>query len=290
MPYSFKGARLRGTRCIWTAATVNGAELWRAPNSYLGYSDGAIHLLVRRDATGSVFDHELSSRQSSDGATLQVIHPTSELREVFATNTHLFTLNVQVATLGVEPALLNDLMDRELELTAFQLDLLRSALCLLENTDDQLATAGSLIGVDRYLGALGGLVLRTTARRAVTELELMESIRHRANTVIFEQAADASLSPVAIAAQLDVSLRQLYRAYTGSESPAVRIRRRRLEKAAELLTTASSPVVIERVAAACGFVSGEYFSRAFRREFGVSPRTYRGAHTHRLAESPTRAG
>src|SRR5213592_3747818 len=28
-PYFFKGARLRGTRCIWSASTLSGAELYR---------------------------------------------------------------------------------------------------------------------------------------------------------------------------------------------------------------------------------------------------------------------
>src|SRR5690348_12080392 len=28
-PYFFKGARLRGTRCVWSASTVSGAELLR---------------------------------------------------------------------------------------------------------------------------------------------------------------------------------------------------------------------------------------------------------------------
>ena len=80
---------------------------------------------------------------------------------------------------------------------------------------------------------------------------------------------------------MNVSLRQLYRAFTGSESPAARIRRRRLEHAAEMLTSRAPSIQVERVAQECGFVSAEYFSRAFRREYGMSPRAYRSAHRGR---------
>jgi AraC-like DNA-binding protein len=38
---------------------------------------------------------------------------------------------------------------------------------------------------------------------------------------------------------------------------------------------------VDKIAQECGFVSAEYFSRAFRREFGLSPRAYRSAHRDR---------
>src|SRR5947209_10840942 len=49
-PYFFKGARLRGTRCIWSASTLSGAELYRPPRPATGGSfDGGVHLLARVD-------------------------------------------------------------------------------------------------------------------------------------------------------------------------------------------------------------------------------------------------
>jgi AraC-like DNA-binding protein len=278
-PYSFKGARLRGTRCIWTAATVSGAELHRPALSFPGYADGAVHLVVRAECEGSVFD---AASSAADRATLRVVEPLAELRECFEENTHLFTLNIQRGTLGVESAVIEEMLDREFELTRFQFDLIRSAVSLLENPGEELGSAQGLLGVDRYLGALAGLVLRTTARRQITEIELMESIRSRTGALIFEQAADAALTPAVMAEQLGVSLRQLYRAFTGTESPAARIRRRRLDLAADLLLTETAPGIVEKVARDCGFVSAEYFSRVFRREFGVSPRTYRSDHRDRI--------
>jgi AraC-like DNA-binding protein len=276
--YLFRGARLRGTRCIWTAATVCGAELYRRPNSFPGYADGAVHILVRAEAPGSVFDAAPEPRRG----TFRVVEPLSELRERFPVNTHLFTLNVQRSTLGIEPGLLSELRDHTFELTELQLSLLQTGAALF-HCGDELGALPSLVGVDRYLGAMAGLLLRSAVRRPGTDVEQMEAIRTRTAALIFEQAVDPMLTPAVIASQLNISLRQLYRAFTGTESPAARIRRRRLEHAAELLVAWPSAAQVERVALECGFVSPEYFSRAFRREYGVSPRSYRARYRARLS-------
>jgi AraC-like DNA-binding protein len=149
---------------------------------------------------------------------------------------------------------------------------------LLRAGGDELASASSLVGVDRYLAALAALLLRTAVPKPAPDLAQVEQVRLRTDAIIYEQAADPNLTPATIAAQLNISLRQLYRAFNGTESPAARIRRRRLERAAEILAARSGPGHVERVALECGFASAEYFSRAFRREFGLSPRAYRSAH------------
>ena len=277
--YHFRGARLRGTRCIWTAATVCGAELYRRPNSFPGYADGAVHIVVRTEGPGSVFD---PTAPIHTRGTLRVVEPLSDLRERFPVNSHLFTLNVQRGTLGIEASMLAELREHTLELTALQSALLHSGVALFHN-GDEFGSSASLVGVDRYLGAMAGLLLRTAVRRPGTDIEQMESIRARTAALIFEQAVDPLLTPSAIAAQLNISLRQLYRAFSGTESPAARIRHRRLEHAAELLIAWPSPLQVERVAAECGFVSADYFSRAFRREFGMSPRSYRAKHRERFS-------
>jgi AraC-like DNA-binding protein len=171
--------------------------------------------------------------------------------------------------------------DRTYDLTPLQAQLLRSAVGLLLVGGEELTTSSSLIGVDRYLASLAALLLRTAVRRSGPELAQAEQVRLRTDAIIYEQAADPNLTPASIAAQLNISLRQLYRAFNGTESPAARIRRRRLERAAEILAARSGPGHVERVAIECGFASAEYFSRAFRREFGLSPRAYRSAHKDR---------
>lgn len=275
--YFFKGARLRGARCIWSASTLSGAELCRPARPPGGTADSAVHILVRAECAGSVFD---PLGQLTRGA-LRVLEPTEEIREQFLGNTHLFTLNVQRNTIGVEPASLAEMFDQSFDLTEFQAQLLRSAVGLLLAGADELGSSTSLVGVDRYLGALAGLLLRTSVRKRRTDVEQMDAIRSRTDTIIFEQATDSLLTPASVATQLNISLRQLYRAFNGTESPAARIRRRRLEHAAELLAGRSASAQVEKIAQECGFISAEYFSRAFRREFGLSPRAYRSAHRDR---------
>lgn len=273
-PYFFKGARLRGNRCIWSAATLSGAELYRAARPGASPSfEGGVHLAARVDGGGSVFDPV-----GVAAGVLRVYEPSDEIAEQFAGNTHLFTLNIPLAAIGMEAAAIREMRDHSYDLTPFQSQLLRAAVGLLLVGGDELNTSSSLIGVDRYLAALAALLLRTAVRRPGPELAQIEQVRLRTDAIIYEQAADPNLTPATIAAQLNISLRQLYRAFNGTESPAARIRRRRLERAAEILAARSGPGHVERVAVECGFASAEYFSRAFRREFGLSPRAYRSAH------------
>lgn len=56
-------------------------------------------------------------------------------------------------------------------------------------------------------------------------------------------------------------------------TPAEYIKNRRIYKACELLTTTSLPV--SRIAQLCGIPDYNYFSKIFKREFGISPRDYR---------------
>lgn len=280
-PYFFKGARLRGTRCIWSASTVSGAELYRPPRSAAQHAEGYVSVLARSDCPGSVFDPLGTSLQGA----LRVIDPAEAIVEQFVANAHLYTLNVPQAAIGIEPGRLAEMFDRSFELTPFQSQLLRSAVSLLLVGVDELSSSASLVGVDRYLASLTGLLLRTAVRKPAADLEQIASVRARTDAIIYEQAADPLLTPATIAAQLNISLRQLYRAFSGTDSPAARIRSRRLERAAELLSARTVQPHVDKVAQQCGFVSAEYFSRAFRREFGLSPRAYRAAHKDRPADS-----
>lgn len=273
-PYLFIGARLRGARCIWSASTVSGAELYRPPRTPTPAPfDSNVQLLARVQSSGTVFE----STAAGEG-TLSVYESPDEISAQFLANTHVFTLNVPLAMIGFDAASIRQMREQTYDLTPLQSALLRAALGLLVAGTDELATAASLVGVDRYLAALAALLLRTAVARPVADVAQAEQLRLRTDAIIFEQAGDPKLTPAVIAAQLGISLRQLYRGFTGSESPAARIRRRRLDRAAEILATRSGPGDVERVAAECGFVSAEYFSRAFRREFGLSPRAYRSAN------------
>ena len=279
--FYLKGARVRGTRCLFAAMSVSGAELSRPARSAQADSSPAVHLLIRGESSGSVFDPASTFTRG----VLKVLDPLAEVDEQFHTNTHLYTLNVHQSTIGMEPSGIADMLGHSFPITPFQTQLLRSTAQLLQANADGLTSASALVGIDRFIGAFAGLLLRTSVA-APSDGDSGASVRARTEAIIYERATDPRLTPGVIAEELNISLRQLYRAFDDAESPAALIRRRRLERAAELLASRRAISNVEAVAQECGFASAEYFSRAFRREFGLSPRAYRS--THREAAASTR--
>lgn len=93
---------------------------------------------------------------------------------------------------------------------------------------------------------------------------------HLADTLDLQTlAAVAHLSPW--------HFHRLFHALMG-ETLAERVRRRRLEVAANLLLS-SPPVPVQAVALDCGFGAAEVFTRTFKAHFGVTPSAWRlGAH------------
>ncbi|HEU5008331.1 MAG TPA: helix-turn-helix transcriptional regulator [Jatrophihabitantaceae bacterium] len=271
--FYFKGARLRGTRCLFGAVSLNGASLTRPARPPHADTDPALHLMIRGESSGSVFD----GTSTLTRAVLKVIGPSAEIDEQFHSNSHLYTLNVHQATVGMEPASIAEMVGRNYPLTDFQLYLVRSQTQILRADADGLSSASAMVGVDRFLGSLAGLLLRT-AVAPNAGADPVATVRAMTETIIFERATDPKLTPTAIAEELNISLRQLYRAFDDAESPAALIRRRRLEHAAEVLASRRTIGNVESVAQECGFASAEYFSRAFRREFGLSPRAYRSRY------------
>ncbi|SDS53364.1 AraC-type DNA-binding protein [Friedmanniella luteola] len=91
---------------------------------------------------------------------------------------------------------------------------------------------------------------------------------------------EPNLTPARIAAAQHVSVRHLYAAMAAAEiSLAGWIRTQRLEACRlELTHPASRLLTVAAVAARWGFVDPTHFSRAFRAEFGVSPREWRRLH------------
>ena len=272
--FVFRGARLRGARCTWSASTVAAAELTRASRVAVSHADDTVHLLARLDAPGTVFEPAGPPVR----AVMRVYDSVVEICELFPTTTHLFTLNVPRSAAAIEAGSAMDLADQTFDLTPFQIELLRSSVAPLLAGAGELTTPPTIAALDRYLAALAGMLIRSISSAHGVDFEQVESVRARADAIIAEQVADQDLTPASIAAQLNISLRQLYRAFDGAESPAARIRRRRLERAARLLADQPPHTHVDRVAQDCGFGSAEYFSRAFRREFGLSPRAYRSAH------------
>ena len=99
------------------------------------------------------------------------------------------------------------------------------------------------------------------------DLTLMERVRQ----AVRRNLRSPSLSPEKLCREAATSRSQLYRLLEGEGGVAHYIQRRRLSESFSLLCDASNNLPIGKVAEMLCFADGSSFSRAFRREFGMSP-------------------
>lgn len=120
--------------------------------------------------------------------------------------------------------------------------------------------------------------LRSSVDRKMMPLRLRTGVRDElvlSALAIMEDEVEERLAIADLARRLGVSPDRLERAFRAAlgASPATCYRRMRLRRARDLLAHSSLPV--REVALACGFVSLSSFSRAFREEYGHTPRQAR---------------
>jgi AraC-like DNA-binding protein len=98
----------------------------------------------------------------------------------------------------------------------------------------------------------------------------------RAKDYLGRRLHDPELTLDEVARACAISLRYLHVLFQGEgERPAEYLRRRRLERARRLLSMRENDLSVTQAAEYCGFTSPSSFSRAFRCEFGISPRECR---------------
>jgi AraC-like DNA-binding protein len=121
--------------------------------------------------------------------------------------------------------------------------------------------------------------LAAMGKQAAPEDATGSAVRHRIRRHIDRHLAARDLTPGRICADLNLSRSTLYRAFAPHGGIASYIRTRRLEAVHVLLSDPNERRSIADVAYEYGFVSDAHFSRAFRQQFGYSPREARlGAH------------
>jgi AraC-like DNA-binding protein len=153
------------------------------------------------------------------------------------------------------------------------------------------ALAGEIdnLGAEERAGVLGvaldlaHLALRDVAGRpssrddgddddAVTRGLFVAALR-----LIETHLANPDLGPGLLARLLGCSRATLYRCFAERDRAIAEvIRARRLARARELLDNAGPEVSITEIALSCGYYDPAHFSRAFRREYGISPTDARG--------------
>ncbi|MEV6283494.1 helix-turn-helix domain-containing protein [Kribbella sp. NPDC051770] len=104
--------------------------------------------------------------------------------------------------------------------------------------------------------------------------------RERIHHFVRRHAAAPDLDAAAVAAGCGISRRTLYRALADDEPLSALIRRLRVNRAQQLLLSATNPS-LEVVARASGFGGAAQLNRAFRSVTGTTPGAYRATGTNR---------
>ena len=108
-------------------------------------------------------------------------------------------------------------------------------------------------------------------RIEAAEAPLMAVMIERARHVVRQNMASPEFGPDRLCRLLAVSRSKLYRIFETSGGVASFIQRERLQEAHRILSDAGGMCSINVVANAVGYLDHSTFSRAFRREFGLSP-------------------
>jgi len=111
-----------------------------------------------------------------------------------------------------------------------------------------------------------------TARHQI-DLTLMERVRR----VVRNNLRSPSLGPDKLCREAAMSRSQLYRVLESEGGAAHYIQRRRLSESFTILCDTTNTNPIARIAEALCFADASSFTRAFRQEFGVTPREVRAA-------------
>ena len=124
---------------------------------------------------------------------------------------------------------------------------------------------------------LGALIALAIGDQPITTTRHKGKLAQRAIWLIEERYSDAELTPGDVAAELGVSKRYLHAllAEAGTTFLAV-LGRSRLRRSCELLVDPRfRREQISSIAWRCGYMDPSYFSRVFRRRYGVGPREWR---------------
>jgi AraC-like DNA-binding protein len=134
---------------------------------------------------------------------------------------------------------------------------------------------------DRLPGAveamLGACLAPSADRVATAQRQIDVTLMERVRKSVRENLFSPSLGPKRLCRDAAMSRSQLYRVLGSEGGAAHYIRRRRLSKSFSMLCDASNGYPIAKVAEMLCFADPSSFSRAFRQEFGLTPREVRAA-------------
>jgi AraC-like DNA-binding protein len=270
------------------AAEGTGFKLLHSPRQLPAEAPPIVGLVLQVSGT-AWFDHQEHRRNLGAGG-LMLVDPTIPYERGGSGHGRSVSIQVGYDILGLPV----DLVRRAVE----QLDaspvceLIRHHLIFLSSQGDALSagSAGPALGA-ASADLLRALIVSAAGDEKYSRPVMAQTLSTRILTYLNRHLTDPELNPERIAAELSISLRQLYKVCElEGFSLEQRIIAQRLEGArAALAAGAARHRTIEAVARSWGFTDPSYFSRRFRAAYGVSPREWQRSHlsaSRRQAEQP----
>ncbi|MBL6612587.1 MAG: helix-turn-helix domain-containing protein [Reyranella sp.] len=149
-------------------------------------------------------------------------------------------------------------------------------LLLTKNLRDLASDDGPRL-VKAVEAMIGACLAPSADRLANAQGEMDFTLMERVRRAVRAHLRSPSLGPDKLCREAATSRSQLYRLLEGEGGVAHYIRRQRLSESFVMLCDVSSALPIGRIAEVLCFADASSFSRAFRREFGLSPRDVRAA-------------
>lgn len=131
--------------------------------------------------------------------------------------------------------------------------------------------------LNAFTSLLGPALAQREQEAEIADSIAGNSLRRQAKQLIEESLTHTNLTPSTLASRLQISVRQLYRLFEEQGDSVCRyIQRTRLQRSA---TDLSNPHLkresITAIAYKWGFTDSAHFSRAFKKQFELSPKDYR---------------
>jgi AraC family transcriptional regulator, positive regulator of tynA and feaB len=160
--------------------------------------------------------------------------------------------------------------------TSVEMRVLLAHAAAVEGVLDELTPAGAQAAHEALLELIKGVV-----RQEFDDVEpkLTTALHRAAGLLADSRLTDPDLSPAMLARELHVSVRTLHRAFAAAQdSVSEHIRRGRLERAREDLSTPAARPSVAEVAARWQFADSSHFIRAFKKQYGETPSRFARSH------------
>lgn len=241
-----------------------------------------LHLSLQLHSTGLVAQNERSVRVSPGSVTTYATDQGYYL-DYSAPQQRQLIVQVSRSSLGIPNQLIEESCRRLLVPSNASTRTLFSHASALRQAVP-LATASGVHELAEATRDLAATMIRssftTTEVLPQTPAALLATVEEH----LRHHASDPDLSLEAVAHRHYISRRKLYLLFERNDTtPADFLRRTRLRMGERMLRELDAPVA--DVAVRAGFSDPTTFSRAFRREYGATPREYRDQHAPRALAS-----